>query len=527
MRYQWLVTLEYGEITAREIQRVCPACRVVMRSRRLAQIVPAGQRYGYDIVVWVGLRRWVDRLQRVEIRDRLENCYGIRLSTGTVSTLADRFLAHLGALHREAVPALKREMSQGYPLHIDATTYQGRGGQFVCYDGWRNWVLHAGRIEGERTEEIQPIVEQTVEWFGRPIAVVRDQGKANKAAVKSLTRAGIPDLLCHFHVLKNLGHRLLQRTHWQLKARWERLKAGATLKTLLRSLSHGDTSDHMRLAAAVLWVLRGPASRKMPFPFRLPVLEQLDRLIALHDQFGAFVDLRGSQAVDEEFETLHHLISNVAADTELALVRLQIQQRQQIFDDVRGVFRLVDPTRNEQLTFPELEDEQIREIEDDFTKYRTVVCRRILKSTGDVEQALRSVLLLFDRVKGQLFGHPVIRDATGKVLFVVDRTNNPVEHFFGRQNQAMRRRTGRKNLGRDLEDLPAEATLVHNLLQPSYVRIVLGSLDQLPSRFAAVKPLSGPLRPRPFHHLAPHLKACSQLLATQVQTLELPCATEF
>ena len=135
-----LVTLEYGEITAREIQRVCPTCRVVMRSRRLGQIVPPGQRYGYDIVVWVGLRRWVDRLQRVEIRDHLESCYGIRLSTGTVSNLADRFLAHLGALHREAAPALKREMSQGYPLHIDATTYQGRGGQFVCYDGWRNCV---------------------------------------------------------------------------------------------------------------------------------------------------------------------------------------------------------------------------------------------------------------------------------------------------------------------------------------------------------------------------------------------------
>ena len=358
--------MDYGEITAREIQRVCPACRVVMRSRRLSQIVPPGQRYGYDIMVWVGLRRWVDRLQRIEIRDRLENCFGIRLSTGTISTLADRFLAHLGALHRQAVPALKREMSQGYPLHIDATTHQGRGGQFVCYDGWRNWVLHAGRIEGERTEEIQPFVEQTVEWFGRPIAVVRDQGKANKAAVESLAHAGVPDLLCHFHVLKNLGDRLLKLSHLRLKVRWERLRAGSTLKTLLRSLSHGDTGAHMKLAAAVLWVLRGPTSKRMPFPFRLPVLEQLDRLIALNDQLGAFVDLRRSQAVSEEFETLQQLVSNVANDTEIATLGAKIRQRRQVFDDVRRVFRLVDPTEDEQFALPEFEDKRIREIEDDL-----------------------------------------------------------------------------------------------------------------------------------------------------------------
>jgi hypothetical protein len=515
----------HGDIEAREIQRSCGVCRIVVRSNRLAEIVPRGQRYGYDVIVWVGLRRWVDRLQRVETRDRLENCYGIRVSTGTISVLADRFLAYLGALHREAIPALKREMSQGYPLHIDATTHQGRGGQFVCYDGWRNWVLHAGRIEGERTEEIQPIVEETVKWFGRPIAVVRDQGKAGKAAVESLARAGVPDFLCHFHVLKNLGGRLLDRPNRRLKARWERLRAGSTLKTLFRSLSHGSTGGHMKLAAAVLWVLRGPASRRMPFPFRLPALELLDRLTALHDQIGAFIDLRRSQAVAEEFEILQQLASDVANDTELATLRNQIRQRQQIFDELRGVFRLVDPTRDEQLVVPEFEDGQIREIEDDFTKYRTVLCRRILSATGDLEDALRSVLRLLDRVKGQLFGHPVIRDATGKVLFVVNRTNNPVEHFFGRQNQAMRRRTGRKNLGRDLEDLPAEAALVHNLKQPTYVRIVLGSLDQLPVRFASVRPLASPLRPRPFDHLEPNFKACSQLLDPQSQTLEQAYAT--
>jgi len=39
-------------------------------------------------------------------------------------------------------------------------------------------------------------------------------------------------------------------------------------------------------------------------------------------------------------------------------------------------------------------------------------------------------------------------------------------------------------LGRDLEDQPAQAALVANLQHPEYVRVVCGSLDNLPTAFA-------------------------------------------
>jgi hypothetical protein len=429
----------------------------------------------------------MDRLQRIEIRRRLESCFGIRLSTGTITALADRFLAYLGALHRDAIAALKREMNQGYVLHIDATTYQGRGGQFVCYDGWRQWVLHSGRVEGERTEEIQPIVGQTVNWFGLPIAVVRDQSKACKAAVLPLTHAGVPDLLCHFHVLKNLGSQLLYRSCERLKTRWKCLKAVTTLKDLLRSLGHCASSAHVQLGAAVLWVLQGSGPRPSSFPFHISALEQIDRLIALQKQLGDFINIRQAKPVSDQLEILQQLISDVVSDTDLAALCAKVRQRQQVFNEVRDIFRLVDPAADGQPALPELQNQQIREIEDDLTRYRTALSRRLLRSTGDSRDALKSVIKTLDRVKGQLFGHPVVRDKNGNTIFVVDRTNNAVEHFFGQQNQAMRRRTGRKNLGRDLEDLPAEVALVHNLSKPDYVRIVVGSLDQLPAQFALVR----------------------------------------
>ena len=79
---------------------------------------------------------------------------------------------------------------------------------------------------------------------------------------------------------------------------------------------------------------------------------------------------------------------------------------------------------------------------------------------------------------------PVARDGAGRAVVVVDRTNNVIEHFFAIAKQGLRRRLGRAQLGRDLEDQPAQAALAANLRHPDYVRIVCGTLDQLPHAFA-------------------------------------------
>ena len=73
------------------------------------------------------------------------------------------------------------------------------------------------------------------------------------------------------------------------------------------------------------------------------------------------------------------------------------------------------------------------------------------------------------------------------MVAIVERTNNVSEHFFGHEKQHLRRRLGRANLGRDLEDRrarPARAALTGNLRHPDYVRVLCGSLDHLPTAFA-------------------------------------------
>jgi hypothetical protein len=78
-------------------------------------------------------------------------------------------------------------------------------------DGWRGWVLVAGRIDSEHEDHLRPLVEKTTSLFGEPRAVVRDMGTGGAKAVASLRERGIPDLICHFHFLAAVGKKLFER----------------------------------------------------------------------------------------------------------------------------------------------------------------------------------------------------------------------------------------------------------------------------------------------------------------------------
>lgn len=95
-----------------------------------------------------------------------------------------------------------------------------------------------------------------------------------------------------------------------------------------------------------------------------------------------------------------------------------------------------------------------------------------------------------------LWGHR-IRLPGGRVR-LVDRTNNALEGFFRTVKHGERRRSGRKLLTQDLEQMPAGAALAMNLACSDYVQIVCGSLDELPAAFADLDARGqGPTRRRP------------------------------
>ena len=71
----------------------------VMGSSALSRLVKLGQRYGYDVVVHVGIARYLRAKQRTEIQAELLEHRGIELSEASISNLCDRFLCYFEALH--------------------------------------------------------------------------------------------------------------------------------------------------------------------------------------------------------------------------------------------------------------------------------------------------------------------------------------------------------------------------------------------------------------------------------------------
>jgi hypothetical protein len=128
--------LEHGSFEARERVHVCAAgchhgsgAKITRRAACLSQSLPVGQTVGYDVVVFVGLQRFVHYRQREEVREALRAEHGVEVSSGEVSILQRRFVLYLQRLHVARREATGQAFAHdgGWPLHIDATGEDGRG----------------------------------------------------------------------------------------------------------------------------------------------------------------------------------------------------------------------------------------------------------------------------------------------------------------------------------------------------------------------------------------------------------------
>lgn len=507
-RHRQVITLEAGAFEAKETLKQCleDPSHPVAGSQALAQLVKPRQGYGYDLIVHVGCARYLKNKQREEIRAELYEHRGIELSNGSVSNLCDRFLTHLEALHLARVVQLRTAMQTGYPLHIDATCEHGKGGLFVCMDGWRGWVLVAGRIPSEHEEYLRPLIEKTLLLFGNPIATVRDMGEGGARAVSALREQGIPDLICHYHFLAAVGKQLFEQSYRLLRNLLKRSKLRTDLRVLLRELRrYGGSSQHEGrfgrgqvredLQALVLWILEGEGKKDLLYPFGLSHLEFIQRCRQSMLKAQCWVPGPRTRPERRAIDHLSSLFNRLERDDRFVTATTQLEKGWLAFCELRDVLALTNgelpraDLRQHQRSLPAIEAQRLQKIEKAVQVYQAELRERITTVAGEdpfTPSPSTIILKYLDRYTGRLFGHPSVRDQEGCIRAIVERTNNVLEHFFGNEKQHLRRRLGRANLGRDLEDQPAQAALAANLRHPDYVHLLCGSLDNLPRAFAAL-----------------------------------------
>ena len=498
------MSLQAGSFIPRRVIKQCAKdpSHPVAYPEALSKIVKPGQRYAYDLIVQVGMARYLRNKRREEIRAELQEQRGIELSVGSVSNVCDRFLKYLEALHLDRAPYLRAAIRKdGYPLHLDATNDRGKGGVLVCMDGFRGWVLVTGKIPSEAEEHIRPLVDKTVFLFGDPIATMRDLMKAGPKVVSTTRKRGKPDLLCHYHFLRAVGinlfdtlYSLLQRLLKQSKVRSDSRELLLELRQYRKSGSYkgrfGSGQVRKDLLALVHWVLEGGGKKKPLYPFSLPPVEFLGRCRQAMERAERWVATPRTQVERRALRHFGGIVARVDRDKRFAETARQLEMSWHAFCELRDALRLIDAdlprgeTRIHQ-TEPAEEQQRLEAIEKATKEY----LQRLRDKVGDQPKKKpltpEGVILKYCEKYGDgLFGHPVLRDEQGTVIAVVERTNNVLEHFFDQQKRHLRRRLGKAHLGRDLEDQPAQAFLAANLRHNDYVRVLCGSLDNLAVAFA-------------------------------------------
>ncbi len=527
-------TVEHGPFRLREVIHECAAgCRrpdgslVMRRASASAERLLPGRSVGYDVMVFVGLQRFLHHQQREEIRAKLKNDYGITLSTGEISGLTRLFLKYVRLLHEACAPRLRRAMVRdgGWPMHADATCEDGRGTMLVILAGWRRWVLGSWKIPTENAEAILACGRSTVQRFGEPCAIMHDLGKAMISACGDLAaelRATIKVLACHSHFLADVGCDLLQPGHDALRNALRRLKLRGALRAFARDMGR-DLAAELEPAREGFqdWQRQAPDSRTLPagdagigvvrglaqwtfdyaateksrnFPFDRPYLDLYDRCVRARRVVDGWLRTPPEDRhVLRVLRRLGRILDPVRQETDLVRVARDLRVRVNLFDDLRTTLRLSpgsygrsQPGSKRPLTLRQARTE-LRDIRAEIKRFVASLRKRRPQRgpAQDLREAIDVIREHLNKHGESLWGHEVRLPAkAGGGVRLVDRTNNLPEHFFHGMKHGERRRSGRKNLARDFEMLPPESALVQNFNHPDYLAIVCGSLDRLPRVFA-------------------------------------------
>ena len=562
-------TLAQGHFQARETVHVCAnRCRydsgrlVTRRAASLSKHLIPGMGIGYDVMVYVGLQRFLHHSQREEIRSSLLHEHGISVSSGTISYLAKLFLGYLRELHNGCANPLQDAMAGdgGWPLHIDATGEDGRGTLLVVFSGWRKWVLGSWKIPTENADAILPCLHEVVNRFGPPCSVMRDLGRAMIPAVNALVdqlELDIPVLACHLHFLKDIGKDLLDPAYGELRGLFRRYKICPKLRLLSRELGRklgtqiNDAREEIKVwqektgeghripnGMAGVAMVRALTQRVLDFkadgtgndyPFDRPFLDLYDRCKEVRRAIDAFIYTKPSDPIVLKYlKRIHRILGPVASEVPFQQTVRLLQSRAKLFDKLRDALRLFP---EQSVNGDEMEFKKSSPMDQSATKLRDIQKQvkdfeLFLKESRpkrgpacDNRSAIDLILCHFENHGDYLWGHVInLPDYTDGDIRLVDRTNNILERFFRGMKQKERRRSGRKILTQDFEHLPPEAALVYNLKCADYVSIVCGSLEHLHEAFSQIDMN----RVRKNEDVKNRIDYYSNLKVSRIETASLP-----
>lgn len=511
-RTRKVITLPIGPWVARETIWWDPATEQVYPSAALRRLVAPGCNYGYDVLVYVGRMLFVEAQPARQIITQLAQRH-VHLSASTVAELGRRFIVLLALAHRRCSTRLQQAMSLqgGYILHLDAT-YEDKSPMLMTgIDAVMEIVLGNVKLPSEKADGIVPFLRQLQHCFGPPLASVHDMSKGILAAIQEVF-PGIPDFICHFHFLRDLGKDLCGADYDTLRKRLQTRGTVSRLRARLRTWhkqieadsSLRETLAHLPisgwpteplvqaplLAAYLLahWILAGrQQGQGYGFPFDRPLLVLARRAQEVSAHLPGLIAVGRSQDWRRNLP-FYHLnldLKDLVNDRPLGKTLNRLENHAQLFDQLRQALHVAPVSGHKGLNHDgePIEMKTLQREVQAFTEH--VRARADYASTPVFHKMLEQI----EHYGPKLFAAPlVVSTSQGPRTIQPQRTNNLMERFFRDFKRQCRHKSGGQSLGRTLRTMLADTTLVHNLQNPEYLKILLDGQSSLEALFAQIDP---------------------------------------
>ncbi len=500
-----------GPFIAHETVAHCIACSRVFHSDTLLRLVGSCCNVAYDVLVFVGEALFGRHRNSQEVRAALI-ARNVRLSVSEIEYLGRKFVTYLAMAHKQATPRICQAMklAGGYVLHLDATHEGEAPALMTGMDSLSDMVLANVKVPSENAEHIIPFLRKLQTEYGNPTACVHDMGGGILKAVAEVF-PGIPDFICHFHFLRDIGKDFLEPAYAELRKRLrthaistrlrelvresrqclvEQGAKCATLAKTIKEASPGGDTYLMRMASTyslALWVLHGKHSGDgYGFPFDRPLLNFAERLLALYHRLPGLLEALLTDDKPYESQPIFKLaceVSYIANDPAICQAVEQLRWRSSVFDSLRKAMRIA-PVDGCNGLKDEGVDEDMATIRQGVKKFRQEIEKDPKLAADPLSHKMAEQI---DKYGEKLFADPLRVDTpNGPVTIYPQRTNNILEHFFRDQRRAYRRKTGNDSMCRTLQAMLADTPLVKNLDNPGYMKVLLDGKENLEELFASL-----------------------------------------
>ena len=499
-----VVTLHIGKFHAVLRYRYCSWCGNVLRPEELDRLVAPHCKFGFDVIEYIGRARFERSQSQHAIQCELKTLH-VDISLREIEVLCRRFIVYLAQAHRNSESLLKQFMEAsngGYILHTDGTCEGSSPHLMCCIDGLSGLVLGNIKIPSENSAGIIPFLQGIRSAYGDPVCLVHDMGAAIIKAAEEVF-PDVPDTICHFHFLRDIGKDLMSGEYDTIRRRMRKHNVRGTLRKMIRELkaeiednpvwmdslnsylrANEAQREEMNLSAIleayllVAWIVEATSqSDGLGFPFDRPHLDIYQRLA---QAYPVLKKLKTQMSSPLSMKIILLPLYDALNDSVVLNRVSSIQGKMEVFDRLRDAMRIALPDSNSGLN--DTGETDIRTIRERVTAFRN---DEQIERLGAEEKDYAKMIKQIDKYWGKLFTEPlIVICARGTIEIQPQRTNNLMEQFFRGMKRDERRKGGNCSLERTLTTMAKDVPLSRNLGNSDYIQIILKGEETLAQCFA-------------------------------------------